>query len=219
MPASFGNERGTTLVELLVGMAMGMLVLAGLSMVIITTLHGNSRINARVETTARARLVTTQITEQLHSACTEPRIAPVLSESTGTSLLFTHATGTQVSAVAPAPTTTKIYLNEGALWQEDVAPNGAKTEKKLLSGVAPVPPSSSIFSYYKYVNGALSTSALSTPLGNEAASVIQVRMALNVAPPKTPVADAGGDVSIRDSAVLRLTPPSFNEGAEALPCQ
>lgn len=219
MPGAFRDEQGTTLVELMVGLAMGMVVLAGLSVVIIATLHGTSRVSTRVEATQRARLVATQITEQLHSACTEPRIAPVLAASTGTALVFTHATGNQVSAVAPVPTTTKIYLKEGTLWQEDIAPGGAKTETQLLSNVAPVAPSSYIFSYYKYVNGAVSASPLPTPLGGEATSVIQVRMALQVTPPHTPVADAGADLSVRDSAVLRLTPPSFNEGAEALPCQ
>jgi type II secretory pathway component PulJ len=213
------DERGTTLVELMVGLAMGMVILAGLSMVIITTLHGTSRVTARVEATQRARVAVTKIVEQLHSACTEPRIAPVLSESNGESLVFTHATGEQISAIAPTPTKTTIYLKSGTLWQKNVEPSGATSEIQLLSNVSPVPPSKSIFFYYKYVNGELSHTALPTPLNEEAASVIEVQVALDTLPTNSPVKDAGADLGVQDSAVLRLTPPSFNEAAEALPCQ
>ena len=50
------DERGTTMVELLVGMAMGMIVLGGLSMTIIVVLHGSARVSARVEATHNARI-------------------------------------------------------------------------------------------------------------------------------------------------------------------
>ena len=33
------------------------------------------------------------------------------------------------------------------------------------------------------------------------------------------MADAGAPATIRDSAVMSLTPPSFNENANALPCR
>jgi len=51
-----------------------------------------------------------------------------------------------------------------------------------------------------------------------AASIIEVQVALNATPISTPVADAGADSSIQNSAVLRLTPPTFPQATTALPC-
>ena len=78
------DERGTTLVELLVALMTGMVIIFALTMVIITTMHGTSRVNARVDATQRARIVMTRLIEQLHSACVAPQIAPVREDSTGT---------------------------------------------------------------------------------------------------------------------------------------
>lgn len=228
--ANIRDERGTTLVEMLVGLTAGMVVLMTLTTVIVVTLHGSARVSARVESTQRARLVITQIMEELHSACVAPQIAPIQETSTGTSLAFLHATGTQNAAVAPQPTKTVISLENGILTQTDTATVGGaspnwvfatnSTTRQLLTKVAPISPSTSIFKYYKYTNGSLVEIPASTAIGKEAAGLaIQVKVALTANPTRTPVADAGADTAIQDRAVLRLTPPSFNEGASALPCQ
>lgn len=225
------DERGTTLVELLVGLAMGMVVLSALTLVIVVTLHGEARVSARVESTQRARIVLTQIMEELHSACVSPQIAPVKGESTGTSLEFIHATGNELSKVSPTPTKTVIALGEeGTLTQYDypvtsgTAPEWAFAEtasetRQLLTDVSPPTPGGPIFTYYEYENGALSETPQTTPLGTEASKTIVVHVALQASPTSTPVADAGADTTVQDSAVLRLTPPSFSEGAVSLPCQ
>ena len=223
------GERGTTLIELMVGLMAGMAILTALTTVLVVTLHGSARVSARVEATQRARVVVTRIMEQLHSACVAPQIAPVRSESTGTSLTFWHATGSQSSAVAPQPTKSVISLNNGILnqtdyaWASGASPNyvfsATGTTRKLLTRVRPVAPSSSIFTYYKYSSGTLAAIPVTTSLGEAAASTIQVKLAFNVDPERTKVADAGADTTIQDSAPLRLTPPSFNESATALPCQ
>jgi hypothetical protein len=170
-----------------------------------------------------------QIMEELHSACVAPQNAPVKAESTGTSLSFIHAAGAEGAAVAPNPTKSVISLENGVLSQSDYESTGGaspnwtfsaqSTTRQLLTDVGPVSPSSSIFSYYKYANGTLSETPLSTPLGEAAALTIEVRVALTAAPTSTPVADSDAASSIQDSAALRLTPPSFNEGAASLPCQ
>jgi hypothetical protein len=225
------DERGTTLVELMVGLAAGMVVLAALTMVIVVTLHGSARVSARVESTQRARIVLTQIMEELHSACVSPQIAPIKPESTGSSLVFIHATGSQESAVSPTPTKSVIAFENGLLAESDFevtggsSPNWTFSEtasgppRQLLAGVSPITPGGPIFTYYKYENGALSESPQPTPLGKEAAMTIDVQVALTASPTQKPVADAGADTSVQDSAVLRLTPPSFNEEAVSLPCQ
>jgi len=223
--AVIADERGTTLVELLVGLAMGMVVLSALTLVIVVTLHGEARVSARVESTQRARIALTQIMEELHSACVSPQVAPIKGESTGTSLAFIHATGNELSKVSPTPTKSVITLASGTLTQSDFpvaggsSPNWtfagqASGTRQLLTGVAPITPGGPIFTYYNYKNGGLSTTPQSTPLGAEAATTIVVHVALTASPASTPVADAGANTS----AVLRLTPPAFNEQA-VNPCQ
>ncbi len=223
------DERGTTMVELLVGMAMGMVVLAGLSMMIVVVLHGNARVDARVEATDNARVTVTRIMEELHSACVSPQIAPVQEKSSGNSLIFWHAAAGETTAVEPIPVKSKITYGGGTLTQTDYAQTGGTSpnwvfattgsERKLLTNVGPAPGNSAVFSYYKYENGSLVKLTASELSKTEAEAVIVVKVALTASPKSTPVADAGAAATVEDSATLRLTPPSFNEGASALPCQ
>lgn len=226
------DESGTTLVELLVGLMMGMVILTALTLVVIVTMHGSARVSARVEATQNGRVVLARMTEQLHSACIYPKVAPILAGSTGTSLAFVHAASGEGNAVSPAPVKTVFTLSEGTLTQSDAAvtegaepPYGASdfaatpTTRTLMTNVAPIAPSSSIFTYYAYANGGLETLPANPLSETNAAKTVQVQIALDAAPRTTPVKDAGADASIRDAAVLRLTPPSFNETATALPCR
>lgn len=218
------------MVELLVSVSIGLIVLSALTMVIVVTLHGSAKVSARVDATQRARLVVTRIMQELHSACVAPKIAPIEPQSTGTLLKFIHADGAQGSAVAPLPTRTEISLSNGVLTQTDqVAISGSAptwtyappTTRQLLTGVAPIPPSSSIFLYYASSNGSTTPTPQQTPLGTRAPLTIQVRVALSASPTSTstPIPDANAAASVQNSATLRLTPPSFNEQAESLPCQ
>ncbi len=227
---SLDDETGTTIIELLVGMAMGMIVLVGLTMVIITTMHGTARVDARVEATQNARLAVTKIVEELHSACIAPQIAPVREGSSPTKLILWHAASKQARAVTPKPVKSEIdLLANGTLKQTDKAEtgtvNGEYTFEPVgrtytLASHVSAPPGGAIFSYYKYANGALSTTALATPLNLERAlETIFVKVTLVAAPASTPVSDAGAELTVSDGATLRLTPPSFSESAAAPPCQ
>lgn len=225
------DERGTTMVELLVGMAMGMIVLVGLSMTIITVLHGTSRVDARVEATDNARIAVTRIMEELHSACTSPQIAPVREGSTGTNLIFWHAAAGQADEVQPLPVKSRITYSSGTLTQTDYKQTGGTspawtfepeepgsgTARTLLTNVAPV--EGRVFTYEQYEGGnvkPLSTTGLSK---TEAEATVVVKVALTASPRSTPVADAGSAATVEDSTTLRLTPPSFNQAVSAPPCQ
>lgn len=230
---SLSNERGTTMVELLVGMAMGMVVLVGLTMMIIVVLHGTARVDARVEATDNARVAVTRITEELHSACTSPQIAPVRSGSTNTELIFWHAATGEAEKVQPHPVKSKIVYSNGTLKQTDYAQvggtnptwtfegeggnTGVGSTRTLLSNVAPV--NGSVFEYEMYEKGNLKPLVESGLSVAEAAETIVVKVALTASPRSTPISDAGSSATVSDKATLRLTPPSFNEGATALPCQ
>jgi hypothetical protein len=222
------DERGTTLIELMVALAAGMVVMFAMTMVIVVTLHSSARVSARVDATQRARIVTSRIMEQLHSACILPEITPVQEKSTGTSLRFIHQTG---AAVSPLPILSVITLSSGTLSESDYKsttgplpswsfePTSFAT-RTLLTKVAPISPSSSIFSYYTYTSGTLSqvTPPAAGFDSTTAAQVVQVRVGLTATPGTTPVKDTGAPASIQDSASFRLTPPSFNENVTSRPC-
>jgi Tfp pilus assembly protein PilW len=222
------DERGTTLIELMVALAAGMVVMFAMTMVIVVTLHSSARVSARVDATQRARIVTSRIIEQLHSACLLPEITPIQEKSTGTSLIFVHQTG---AAVSPLPIRSAITLGAGTLTQSDYKSTtgplpswsfelGPYATRTLLTKVAPISPSSSVFTYYKYSNGALVqvTPPATGFDSTTAAQIIQVRVGLTATPSFTPVKDAGAPTSIQDSASFRLTPPSFNESVISRPC-
>jgi Tfp pilus assembly protein PilW len=221
------DERGTTLMEVMVALAAGMVVMFALTTVIVVTLHSSARVSARVDATQRGRIVTSRIMEQLHSACILPEIAPVQKESMGTSLRFIHQTG---SGVALTPILSVITLSGGTLSESDYKAtagplpawtfeSSAYATRTLLTKVAPIAPSSSIFSYYTYANGALVQVPANTTLSaTTAAETVVVGMALTATPGTTPVKDAGAAASIQDSASFRLTPPSFNEKVASRPC-
>lgn len=222
------DEEGTTLVELLVGMGMGMVVLAGLATVLIVTLHGNARIDARVEATDNASVVMTRIIAELHSACVEPTVAPIQPGSTETTLKFTHGSyGTTSGGTAAASepkTLTEITYSEA---EHTLSERDQSSEPRiLLSNVSPIssPKLEPIFTYWKYENGALAEEKLpaTAPGGlsiNSAAETILVKIAFQAAPRSEPVRDAGADTAVHNSATLRLTPPSYSETATALPCE
>jgi len=230
MPVSrldLGDERGTTLMEVMVALAAGMVVMFAMTTVIVVTLHSSARVSARVDATQRARIVTARVMEQLHSACVLPEIAPVQKESTGTSLRFVHQTG---SGVALTPVLSAITFSNSTLTESDykatAGPLPAWTfestpyaTRTLLTKVGPVSPSSSIFSYYTYANGALVQVPANTTLSaTTAAETVVVGMGLTATPGTTPVKDTGAPASIQDSASFRLTPPSFNEKVASRPC-
>lgn len=225
--AHIGDESGTTLVELMVALMAGLVVISALTMVIMTTMHGTARVASRVEATQRARLGLVRLMQELHSSCISPEIAPIKEKSEGNALRFVHQSGSEVQ---PTPTLSVISYSSGTLSQSDytmtggTAPNWTFSEKPsntrtLLTDVAPIPPSSSIFSYYRYASGTISKTPQATPLSQaESELTVEVRAALDAEPETNPTRDAGASAAVEDSATLRLTPPSFNEGSPSKPC-
>lgn len=222
------DERGTTLVELVVGTSIGLVVLSALTMLMISSLHASARVSARVHATQNARISLIQIMEQLHSACVTPKIAPVRAGSTGTVLKFSHATASEGSAAAVKPILSTITLSGKSLVETDYpslggtpptfSPTPTQTQQ-LATNVAPTPPSTSIFSYFSYSNGGL-VEVPQKELGTlEANSVIQVKVAFTGFPATTSTSDSNVGASVENSAMLRLTPPSFNQNSGSPPCQ
>jgi Tfp pilus assembly protein PilW len=166
------DERGFTLVELLVSMVSTIAVLSAILMMTTVATHNQDRIARRVEANQRGRPVMNRIVNELHSACVAPRITPVLSGttgnvSTGTQLSFISMSG---SDVTPTPEKHVITL-AGTTLSESVyaATSGAAPSwtfsgtpisqpTQLLTDVSA--PGGVMFRYYDFQNGQLSTTPL-----------------------------------------------------------
>jgi Prokaryotic N-terminal methylation motif len=221
-----GDESGITLIELMIALTAGLVVMAAVTLAMLMTIRETSRVTSHVEANQRARLTMTKIVNQLHSACVAPQLAPVQQESTGNTLRFIHQIGSQV---APVPVMSEISLNGSTLTQSDYEVVGGAapdwifsatpfSTEQLMKGVGQIQ-TTPVFSYYSYSNGAISTMPLTTPLGTNAGSAVQVSIAF-AATPEPPVSeDENAATEIQDSVLLRLTPPAYTSATNNLPCQ
>jgi type II secretory pathway pseudopilin PulG len=225
------DERGMTLVELLVAISAGMVIFFGLTMMVIASMHQTTRITNRVHATADARLATERVVNELQSACAARYLTPVRKGSTGTVLKFARAFG---SAVSPSPVMTEVKLVGSSLWSYEYPVSGGSTpewtfnettptsQRILISNVAPISASVPIFSYYQFTNATISTQMTPPAAGfeeTEAEKVVKVGISFKVTPPGGPVTDANGAALIQDSALLRFTPPTYVTTSVNGPCE
>ncbi len=219
LPIDPGDEDGSSMVEVMVGMAMGMVVLAGLSMLLIVTLRGNARISARAEASDNARVTMTRVIEELHSACVEPTVAPVKAKSNENTLVFTRGTYGQAAVAGAAAIPVELTYSPTKKTLSETVSGGAP--RILLSNVTPaasnVTPGTSkpIFTYENPTVPAVYKGELEEA---EANLTIVVRVAFKASPRVEPVSDASAATEIENSATLRLTPPTY-EGKPAKPCE
>jgi Tfp pilus assembly protein PilW len=225
------DQRGTTLVELLVATTAGIVVLAGLSATVIVTVRESSRVTSHVHANQQARLAMTRVVDQLRSACFSYEMAPVMKESNGTSLIFAQPTPTTATKVAPTAMKTVISLSgtnllqsnyaattTAAPWSYSTTPSSTTT---LMADVSPVSTGAPIFRYYAYSNGEASK-ALGVPLTEAtAAEAVQVNVAFKVAPqtPLSAASDPNVGTPLQNSVLLRFTPSGFETSAEYRPCE
>jgi type II secretory pathway component PulJ len=222
------DERGATLIEMMVGISMASILMFAMTMLIVVTMHASARDSARVSATQLSRNGLSSIIQQLHSACLSPRVAPVQVGSTGSSLSFVHSSGSEVTA---KPVLSVISLSGETLTQYDYASTGSisppwtfattpSSTRQLMTGVAPIPPQTAIFSYYSSSNGQISSTPLATPLNAAgAATAILVNVGISSAPTaKKRNSNPGVSTHIQDSVLLRMTVPSFKETVSP-PCE
>lgn len=227
---SIRDERGMTLIELVVAMAAGMIVFAGVTTTVVASLHQSTRVTRRVHATQEARMTVHRIVTELHSACVAAEVAPIQEESSGTVLSYVYQTG---SAATLTPVVHKVSLSGTTLststyqsisgstpeWAFSTTPSSTST---LMTNVSAVSAGEPIFTYYRYVNGQVS----STPLVAEpslgaanAVVAVKVEIALKVTPPGSSVGAAKLPGIVQDSALLRFTPPGSKSTALNLPCE
>jgi Tfp pilus assembly protein PilW len=219
------DERGTTMIELLVSISATLVVMMGVVTLTTTVLHHQDRINRRVDANSRGRPVMTRMVQGLHSACVTSHIVPIRTGSTGTSITFLSKSG---SAVGPTPDLHTISLS-GSTLRETVfpmtgtAPNWTplgtpSSNSALLTNVGA--PGGVIFRYYDFVNGALSTTPLPTPLSDtNAARVSYVTIAFTVSPSAgVSSQDLGSPMLLNSGADLRLENAGQYPNQDNLPC-
>jgi type II secretory pathway pseudopilin PulG len=221
------SERGFTLVELLVSMAIAMVVTVAVLALVDVSMSNSARVTARVDANQRARPVLQRLVDELHSTCLGPDNTPVLAGSGPDSISFQHQTG---SAVSPVPVKRQVTLS-GSTLTESVYPvtGGAAPDwvyastpsstRQLLTDVGLASTGAPLFQYFADESGRISTTPLETPLSDEdAALTVQVTVSFSVAPRSTPVTDAGAAVSVSDSAVFRFSPFSEDPTKVNGPC-
>jgi type II secretory pathway pseudopilin PulG len=225
------DERGFTIVELLVSLISVVAVLTAVTMIATVAVHNQDRIAKRVDANQRGRPVVTRIVNELHSACVAPRITPIVGDgtvngSTPTSIAFLSKSGSQVS---PTPDKHVITLS-GTTLSESVYPatGGAapvwtfsttpSSTRQLLTNVSA--PSGVMFGYYDFQNGQLSTTPLATPLSATSASrTAYVTLALTAAPTGgASRLDSKSPVTFTNSVDLRLESASQVPSQDNMPC-
>jgi prepilin-type N-terminal cleavage/methylation domain-containing protein len=221
------GERGFTLVELLVAMAISIVVLFGILALVDVSTRGSARVASRVEANQRARVTLQRLLDELHSTCVAPNVLPVVASSNGytsndSTLIFLQQTG---SAVSPTPNQHVVSLAGNALTERvypatgGTTPNWAfastpssTTELATDVGPASVGGGSStvpLFQYFAYQGAQLSTTPLPTPLSaSDAARTVAVTISFSLSPRSNPANDQHAAVSVSDSVVLRLSPAS-----------
>ncbi|MEX2108387.1 MAG: hypothetical protein WD827_05830 [Solirubrobacterales bacterium] len=221
------DERGMTLIELLVATLAGVIIFFGLTMIVIAAMHQTTRITNRVHTTQQARSALHRIITELHSSCVAPKVAPVIQGSTGTTLKFIHQTG---SAVSPVPVMREISLSGTTLSESTYSVTGTTPKwtptttklstQTLRTRVSAISGSIPVFRYYAYSGGQISSTPLAVPLSSaDAAKAVQVNVAFKVSAPGSSITDAKAAAHVEDSVLLRFTPPTFSTSASNLPCE
>lgn len=226
------GERGFTVAEMVMGMAVFVIVLSAILAMVEVAVHNQDRVARRVAANQRARPLMTRLVDQLHSGCVAPGAAPVLTGSTETTIGFISKSG---STVSPTPDKYVVSLNNGALTETVYPATGGapptwtfsgtpSSTRELLKGVTTATagtPSSSVplFRYFAYVGGELSATPLSTPLSAEdAAKTVQVNISFATLPANPNSTDPNEAISLSDAAILRLEPASEDSAEVNLPC-
>jgi Tfp pilus assembly protein PilW len=223
------DQRGTTMVELLVSISATLIVMLGVVMLTTTVLRQQDRITKRVDATSRARPVMTRIIQELHSACVTSHIVPIRTGSSDTSISFLSQSG---STVAPAPDLHRISLTGTSLSETvvratpgSIAPNWdfsgpVSAPRTLLTNVAA--PGGVVFRYYDFVTGtgALNTTPLTTPLSDTSAARTAYLTVSFTSSPRSGVSrlDPASPLLLTSGVDLRLENAGQYPNQDNLPC-
>jgi len=220
------DERGYTLIELLVATLAGTIVTGAMAAIVIVSVHFSSNYNDRVDANQEGRLAMQRITQALNSSCVSSGVTPIQSGSDQSHLIFYSSL---TDSVPIAPNEVEVQLSGGSLQMLTYANTGgsgttsspwtfsstASPSVTLLqyannstSGGATVP----VFQYYGYNSSGQLTTNLTPASGStlsaaNAALVAEVVITFQALPSDNWNA-TGRASDVTSSVVLRLTPAS-----------
>jgi prepilin-type N-terminal cleavage/methylation domain-containing protein len=157
------DQRGFTLVELLVTMVAGVVVLLALGTIMDVTLKETTRSYTLMDATSRARPVFEQLENELHSACFADEETPIQSGSNGNALIFLSAYGNGATPTdvwheidySPAPVSTLTDHTYGVAYSVDANGNpvwsrGAAIGSQVLLTNVAASGTTPVFQYFAY---------------------------------------------------------------------
>ncbi len=225
--AALRDERGFTLIELMVALVVGMIVLLVAFNMLDVSVQQTAQITERVDADQRGRHALETLTQELHSSCVAPAVGPIQASdgthpgSDSSHLAFLSQFGSaplltpdlHVISVAGGQIIDTVYpANAGGAagnWTFAASPTRIN---QLLTNVAAAsvgsPPTiQPAFQYYAYgPNGQLLSAPLQPPFSAAvASSAVAVTIAF-AAQPTSGSPDVKRTVNFDDSVVLRLTP-------------
>jgi prepilin-type N-terminal cleavage/methylation domain-containing protein len=211
------GQRGFTLIELMVGMAAGIVVISALFTIVDITFHQTTKTFSRIDATQRARAAMEVVENEMHSACIENSVVPIVAGSTPATVIFYSQYG---NAITVTPIQHRLAFNSGAgtltdttypvtggspnTWAGDTAnPIASKT---LLTNVSQSG-STPVFQYY-YFDASGQHAVASNPLNiPDAARTVQVDINLVVGPGGGSNEDTSQEANtVSNSILLRVTP-------------
>jgi Tfp pilus assembly protein PilW len=122
--SDLGDERGLTLIEMLVAALTGVVVVGALFAILEVSLHQTTLITDKVQANQLGRTALTRIVDELHSACLSPGFKPIREKSSENELRFVNAYGSE--AVIPNAKEAKVS-GTGAFEHQIVWSSAAKT--------------------------------------------------------------------------------------------
>ncbi len=237
------DQRGVTLVELLVAMAMSTIVILTASAIIISALDVTKQVTGRETAMAQGRTGIEALLGQLNSGCLVNSTSPVQLSTSGISsitpavtsdasdLVFVSGVG---DSATPTPTlhvvkvnSTGVLLDSAYAYTGTAANLGAPTQWQFAATPTSVlnlaqnvtAGSGPMFSYFAYsttTDSLLNASAMSLPLTSTTApTVAEVDLDVRFAPAGNYQANQTSE--LQDSAVFSLT--AQDTSAQNGPCQ
>ena len=162
-----GDERGFTLIEVLVAMVTGVIVTGALFAILDFSVKQTGRLSEVSQVAQTSGTAMTHVVDELHSACLSPGYAPVKAGSTATKLIFVNAYFPETNEKAEAEykfvrKDELEYVSTGKLTDALSRATGEETEGEfpwkasgtttLAEGISPFGGISTepVFRYYEY---------------------------------------------------------------------
>jgi prepilin-type N-terminal cleavage/methylation domain-containing protein len=192
------DERGFSLVELLVAMALGSMVLTAVMTVFINGLTGTAKVTDRIDAVQRARLTADRMTTLLQAQVCSGGSAPI-TDGQATSVTFTA----NVGDVTANPTRYRLRWDNttNRIYEDRFVPTtdssgnvtfpSSPTQTKVI-GTDMVPAGGTLFTYNAFdtVNAGVSATPIATPLTTtDMQTVVAVSVSLVAQPERTKVSD------------------------------